>query len=406
MAKRINRLSAVGVQRITEQGLHPDGAGLYLQVNSRGAKSWIYRFSISGRAREMGLGSLLVVGLADAREKAHDVRRQVAAGVDPIEARKAAKVEQRLQAAGSVTFDEATERFIAVQEAGWRNDKHRQQWRATLRTYASPSIGSTPVADIGTGHITKILDPLWPAKPETASRLRGRIERILDWSRVRGYRVGENPARWRGHLDQLYPSKTKVRPVQHHAAVPIDAIPKVYARLRDADGVAALAARFTILTAARVGMVVESTDAELEKESIWSLAPGRMKSARGFNVPLSTEALAVLDEAKKWRALLPRDPINDRRLFPGHRAGRPLSHTAVMNALRDAGAGHATTHGCRSTFKDWASERTGFSNEVSEMALAHVVGDKTEAAYRRGDLLKKRAALMEAWADFVTGKPS
>jgi integrase len=401
MAKRTHKLNAMTVQHETKPGLHADGDGLYLQVTPRGTKSWVVRFWIAGKAREMGLGAFPDVPLADARERAADARRQVSAGVDPIEARKAAKAE-REGASHTITFDEATARFLDAHLSTWRNPKHRQQWQNTLTSYASPEIGSLAVATIETRHIAKVLDPIWRPKPETASRVRGRIERVLNWAATRGYRSGPNPARWRGHLDQVYPSKSKVRPVKHHAAVPVDDMPAVYAALRDVNGIAALAARFVILTAARVSMVTGARTSEFGKSDLWSLSAERMKATRDFIVPLTAEAKAVLQEAARWRALHDMDGRANGLVFPGLKNGRPLSETAVIKALRAAGAGKATTHGCRSTFKDWASERTVFANEVSEMALAHAIGDKTEAAYRRGDLLGKRTELMEVWASFVT----
>lgn len=405
MAKRTHKLNAMTVSRATTAGLHADGDGLYLQVTPRGTKSWVVRYWIAGRAREMGLGAFPDVPLADARERAADARRQVSAGVDPIEARKVAKAE-REGAAHTITFDEATARFLDAHLQSWRNPKHRQQWQNTLKDYASPEIGSLAVSAIDTRHIGKVLDPIWRVKVETASRVRGRIERVLNWAATRGYRSGPNPARWRGHLDQVYPSKRKVRPVKHHEAVPIDDMPAVYANLCDANGIAALAARFVILTATRVGMVTGARAGEFAKLDLWSLSADRMKATRDFVVPLSTEAKAVLKEAARYRVLHDVDGRANGLVFPGLKDGRPLSETAVIKALRSAGAGRATTHGCRSTFKDWASERTAFANEVSEMALAHAVGDKTEAAYRRGDLRDKRAALMDAWAGFVVGKPT
>ena len=271
---------------------------------------------------------------------------------------------------------------------------HGQQWRNTLSTYAYPKIGKLSVGAIGTPEVTRVLDPIWLKKAVTASRLRERIERVIDWSKVRGYRTGENPARWRGHLDAVFPTPAKVRKVEDLAAVPIDDMPAVYARLREAEGIEALAARFTILTAARISVTIGATEPEFAKPDVWSISAERMKSDRDHNVPLSREAKEVLRLAREHQV--------DKRLFPGYRAGRPLSDTVVIKTLRAAGAGKATTHGCRSTFKDWASERTSFPGEVSEMALAHAIGDETEAVYRRGELMKKRAAMMEAWAGFVT----
>lgn len=394
MARKSKELTALSIARETKAGYHLDGDGLYLQVTVTGAKSWLYCFTLARRRREMGLGPFPAVSLAVARHEASKARALVKSGHDPIEARKVEQARQQLEAARGITFKEAAKQFLAAHEGTWRNPKHRQQWRNTLESYAYPKIGTLSVGDIGTPEVTRVLDPIWHKVPVSASRLRERIERILDWSKVRGYRTGENPARWRGHLDAVFPAPTKVRKPKHHAAVPIDDMPSVYARLRAADGIAALAARFTILTAVRVSETIGATESEFAKADIWSISAERMKAERDHNVPLSKEAKALLKEAAEMRV--------DERLFPGRRAGRPLSHTAVIKALRAAGAGDATTHGCRSTFKDWASERTSFPGEVSEMALAHVISDKTEAAYRRGELMKKRTAMMEAWAQFVS----
>jgi integrase len=393
MARKHQRLTALSIARAAKAGYYLDGEGLYLQVTASGAKSWILCFTRVGKRREMGLGPFPTVTLAAARLAASAARALVKSGQDPIAARNAERARLRLEVARGITFDEATRQFLAAHEPTWKNPKHRQQWRNTLKTYASPKIGNLSVGAISTGEVTRVLDPIWHKKPVTASRLRERIERILDWSKVRGYRTGENPARWRGHLDAVFPAPTKVRKVKHLAAVPIDDMPTVYARLREADGISALAARFTILTAVRVGETTGAVVPEFAKSDVWSISAERMKADRGHNVPLSREAKAVLKEAAEFRV--------DDRMFPGLRADRPLSHSAVIKALRAAGAGKATTHGCRSTFKDWASERTSFAPEVSEMALAHTIGDKTEAAYRRGELLEKRRALMEAWAQFV-----
>lgn len=394
MARKHQRLTALSITRVIKPGYHLDGDGLYLQVTATGAKSWVFCFTLAGRRREMGLGPYPTVNLAAARLLASGARGLAKAGQDPIAARKAEQARQQLEAARGILFEEAAEQFLTAHEGTWKNPKHRQQWRNTLKTYAYLRIGKLSVGAVGTPEVTRVLDPIWHKKPVTASRLRERIERILDWSKVRGYRTGENPARWRGHLDAVFPAPTKVRKVKHHAAVTVDDMPKVYARLREAKGIAALAARFTILTAVRVSVTIGATSPECAKPDVWSISAERMKADRDHNVPLSKEAKAVLKEAADMRV--------DDRLFPGRKAKRPLSHTAVIKALRAAGAGSATTHGCRSTFKDWASERTSFPAEVSEMALAHAISDKTEAAYRRGELMKKRTAMMEQWALFVT----
>jgi integrase len=394
------RLTALSITAKKPAGYYADGDGLYLQVTSNDSRSWIYRFMLAGRRREMGLGALRDVTLADARTKATAARQMVKAGQDPIEARNAGKSRQRLEEARSITFDKAAELYIAAHKGAWRNPVHCKQWKTTLAAYASPLIGSLSVGAVGTPEVTKVLDAIWATKTETASRVRGRIELILDWAKARGYRTGENPARWRGHLDAVYPRRSKLQKVQHFEAVPIDEMPAVYARLCHVPGIAALAARFTILTAVRVSVTVDARDSEFGPD-IWSIGAERMKAGRDHNVPLSTEAKAVLELARHFRT----DPTDDR-VFPGQRAGRGVWKSVVLKMFRSAGAGRATIHGCRSTFKDWAMERTSFPPEVSEMALAHAIGDRTEAAYRRGELLKKRTTLMEAWARFLTSPAS
>lgn len=398
MARTLHNLKPIMLSRKMEPGYHGDGGGLYLQVTPAGSKSWIFRFALTGRRREMGVGSFPSVSLAAAREAATKARALVKAGKDPIAAREAERVQERLETARGVTWDDAVDQFLEAHLGSWRNKKHRQQWRNTLDTYAKPIVGAFGMGSIGTPEVIKVLQPIWHTKPETASRVRGRMERIFDWARVRGYRDGENPARWRGHLDKVFPARGKIRKVKHHAAVPIDDLPAVYARLCQSKGVAAKAVRFAILTATRPGETTGGLWPEVDrKTALWTLPPERMKADKEHRVTLSREALAILHEMAEVRT--------DKRLFPGHKAKRPLSLTALSKALVAAGGGDATVHGtARSTFKDWASERTSFPSEVSEMALAHSIGDKVEAAYRRGELLKKRAALMQAWANFLTSE--
>jgi integrase len=394
LRRTLHRLSAISIARAKTPGYLPDGGGLYLQVTATDARSWIFRFALAGRRREMGLGPFPSIGLATARKLAASARALAKAGQDPIAARDAERARQRLEMSRGVTWDAAVAQFLDGHERTWRNPKHRQQWRNTLATYAAPVLGGLSVAAIGTPEVVKVLDPIWQEKPETAFRVRGRIERILDWAKVRGYRTGENPALWRGHLDKVFPARAKVRKVEHHAAVPIDAMAAVYARLCKAEGVGAKALRFVILTATRPGETTGSQWPEIDlKAAVWTIPPERMKAGREHRVTLSREALAILRELAELRT--------GRRIFPGHRTGRPLSLTSLSKALKAAGGGNATVHGFRSTFKDWAAERTTFAGEVSEMALSHAIGDKVEAAYRRGELLKKRAALMEQWATFL-----
>ena len=298
-----------------------------------------------------------------------------------------------------MTFQQCAEGYITAHRAGWRNGKHRDQWSNTLATYVNPVFGSLPVQNIDTALVMKAIEPIWSEKPETASRVRGRIEAILDWATARGFRVGENPARWRGHLDKLLPKKTKVRRVEHHAALPFAEMGTFLAELRKQSGVGARALEFAILTAARTGEAIGARWEELDlTERTWTIPAERMKAEKEHRVPLSDAAHPILEELAKVR--------HDDFVFPGDRADRPLSNMAMTMTLRRMGRGDLTVHGFRSSFRDWAAERTGFPAEVAEMALAHTVADKVEAAYRRGDLFQKRRQLMEAWARFCTTAPA
>ncbi|MGJ4952463.1 tyrosine-type recombinase/integrase [Bradyrhizobium sp. HKCCYLS20291] len=395
MAHLVGRLTALSVAKVRKPGMYADGAGLYLQVTGDGentpAKSWIFRFTLRGRSREMGLGSFLIFGLGEARAKAAECRRQVYEGIDPIEARRAQRAQVALEVAAALTFKECTKQYLAAHSAGWRNAKHAAQWSSTLKTYADPVIGSLSVHGIDTALVMKIIEPLWSKKPETASRLRGRIEAVLDWATVRGFRQGENPARWRGHLDKLLPARAKVRRVKHHAALPYDELPAFMAALRAQDGVAARALQFLILTAARTGEVIGARPEEI-RDAIWTVPAGRMKSSKEHRVPLSAAALAIIDTLRKEQS--------GAHLFPGGKRDKPLSNMAMLALLDRMERSDLTAHGFRSTFRDWAAERTNYPNEVVEMALAHTIGSKVEAAYRRGDLFEKRKSLMADWATF------
>jgi integrase len=414
MAK-LGKLTALKVSRIKTPGMYADGGGLYLQVtanskNGEPAKSWIYRYMLSGRAREMGLGPLAAFGLQEARARATAARKLRHDGIDPIEARHAGRARARVEAAKALTFKECAEKYTGAHRAGWRNAKHAAQWEATLKTYADPIIGRLPVQAIDTPAVMKVLEqpvrfgpnesaPLWTGRTETASRLRGRIEAILDWARVRGYRGGENPARWRGHLDKLLPTRSKVQKVKHHAALPYDELPEFIATLRAQKGIGARALEFAILTAARTGEVLGARWGELDfAEKVWTVPASRMKTGKEHRVPLSARAISILEEMKTGSVITGRD--DDPFVFPGGKLERPLSHMAFLMLLRRMGRRDLTAHGFRSTFRDWAAERTRFPAEVAEMALAHAVGDKVEAAYRRGDLFEKRRRLLWAWAAF------
>jgi integrase len=399
MARTTGRLTALKVMRSTgKPGMYADGGGLYLQVTPGGA-SWIYRYMLSGRAREMGLGPLALYGLQDARAKALDARRLRHEGVDPIEAKRAARARAKLDAAKTITFKECAEAYIEAHRAGWRNRKHAKQWEATLATYAEPLMG-LPVQAVDTALVLKVLGRIWTTKPETAVRVRGRMEAILDWAKVRGYRTGENPARWRSHLDKLLPPRGKVRRVEHHAALPFAELPGFLVALREQEGIAARAFEFTILTAARTGETIGARWNELDLlDKTWTVPAARIKAGREHRVPLSSRALTILQEMQAHRH------ADDAFVFPGGKPGKPLWNATFLMLLRRMGRGDLTTHGFRSSFRDWVAERTNFPSEVAEQALAHAVGNPVEAAYRRGDMFEKRRRLMDAWAAYCS-KPA
>jgi integrase len=415
MARTANRLTALKVEKARRPGMYADGGGLYLRITPEGTKNWVFRFMLNGRPRWMGIGPVALFGLQEARGKALDARRLRHAGVDPIDTRKAARAQERLEAAKAITFKQCAAAYVQAHRAGWRNAKHAAQWDATLATYAEPIIGTLPVQAVDTGLVMKVLEqevrdadeppaPLWTARPETASRLRGRMEAILDWAKVRGYRDGENPARWRGHLDKLLPARAKVRKVEHHAALPYADLPGFLAALRQQDGTSARALEFAILTAARTGEAIGDTWDEINwKDQVWTIAGARMKAGNEHRVPLCDRALAILRELKPATGAASG---GKEFVFAGGKAGRPLSNMAFLMLLRRMGRGDLTAHGFRSSFRDWAAERTNFPSEVAEMALAHVVGSKVEAAYRRGDLFEKRRRLMDDWAEFCATAPA
>ncbi len=401
MARSVDKLSALRVEKEKKPGLYSDGGGLYLRVSETGAKSWVCRYMLDGHrsrngkplSREMGLGATHAVSLAEARQKAADARNLCARGIDPLTTKNAAEAERKLKDALQITFKACAEKYIAAHEKSWRNEKHRAQWKATLAMYAYPVIGGLPVASVDITLIIKIIEPLWSSKPETASRLRGRIEAVLNWAKVRGYREGENPARWRGHFDNLLPAKGKVRAVKHHAALPYEQISPFMQQLQKRDGIAARALEFAILTAARTSEVIGARWIEIDLGAkVWTVPASRMKAGREHRVPLSARAMVILDGIGQVEA--------DCFVFAGGNVDCPLSNMAMLAVLRRMEREDLTVHGFRSTFRDWAAERTNLSSEVAEAALAHVIGDKTEAAYRRGDLFEKRRRLMTMWATF------
>lgn len=416
--KLTGRLQAVAVKALVaagQPGAHADGGNLYLRVAGANAGKWTLRYAIGGKSREMGLGPYDADGkagltLAQAREAAEEPRAILRAGLDPIAERdrKAAeaKAEAERQAAQAQakarTFRDVAAEYITSHSPGWRNAKHRAQWTATLTTYAYPIIGAQPVDEISTDDVLRCLQPIWTAKPETATRVRGRIEAVIDYATARGWRVTANPARWRGHLSNLLPRRSKVARVEHHAALPWQDMGAFMVDLRKRPGTAARALEFCILTATRTGETLGARWSEIDMDAaVWTIPAERMKAGREHRVPLSGAALAVLAEMAPLR---PEE--GDGFVFPGAAEGRPLSSMAMLMLLRRMKRGDLTTHGFRSAFRDWTEEATSTPHAVAEAALAHTIGDKVEAAYRRGDLFAKRAVLMQEWADFCAKAPA
>jgi integrase len=401
MARTIGRLTALKVRQAKKPGLYADGANLYLQIGKTGAKSWIYRYKVAGRDRLMGLGPLRDVGLTEAREAALNSRRMQRAGVDPLDAKRRERARGKLAAARSLTFAECARSYIATHEAGWRDSgKSARQWTASINSYCAPVFVDAPIQDVDTALVMRVLEPIWTIKPETGRRLRGRIESILDWATARGYRQGENPARWRGHLQNLLPLRSKVARPVHHPALPYRELPAFMAELRLEEGVGAAALEFCILTAARTGEIIGARWNEIDfVERLWIVPAARIKAEREHRVPLSDAALAILVKMASVR--------HGDFVFPGgRRTGWPMGHMTMLRTLSRMRRGQLTVHGFRSTFRDWCAEQTNFPAEAAEMALAHKVRNKVEAAYRRGNLLAKRRELMQAWAEFAEARPT
>lgn len=394
MPKQAQALSALAVSRLKAPGFHAVGTvpGLLLQVTPSGAKTWVLRVMVGTKRRHIGLGGYPAVTLAMAQEKARQHRTLIAEGVDPIERRKAARSALAAAQGRMISFEACAALYIEAREPEWSNEKHGQQWRNTLATYAYPTMGRLLVSDVSLPHVLAVLEPIWTTKTETASRLRGRIETILDWATTREYRRGPNPARWVGHLDTLLPTPSKVAKVEHHPAVLVDEAGAFLARLRQHHGAGARALEFAILTAARSGEVRGATWTEIDLvEEVWTIPAERMKAGREHRVPLSAAAMRLLRS-------LPKLEGND--LVFHARAGKQMSDMTLNSLMRRMKV-DAVPHGFRSTFRDWASERTNYPREVAEMALAHVIGDKVEAAYRRGVLFDKRRKMMRDWASFL-----
>lgn len=393
MVRKIEKLSAIGVTKASKPGYYGDGAGLWLQVSPSGSKSWIFRYTRASKQREMGLGPLHTVTLSEARTRAKECRLKLLDEIDPLDARKSLKQAQALERGRAMTFDQCAAAYIAAHRGGWKNAKHASQWENTLATYATPTIGALPVADVDTALVVKVLSPIWQNKTETATRLRGRIESILDWATVSKYRQGENPARWRGHLQNLLANPNKVAKVEHHPALPWQEVGSFMGDLRTRDGIAARAVEFAILTACRSGEVRGAKWSEIDLDAaLWTIPAERMKAGREHRVPLSSAALGLLGSMEK---------LGDT-VFPGRKEESSLSDMSLTAVLRRMDRQDITVHGFRSTFRDWCAEsvENSFPREVCEHALAHSLPDKVEAAYRRGDLFDKRVKLMEVWAVF------
>jgi len=396
VARTSNRLSAVAVRGISVPGRYADGGGLYLRVAEGGSKQWVFLTRVGGRQREAGLGSVSAIPLARAREIAAGFRQAIAEGRDPIAERKA----ERARGRSMPTFGELADEVIDTLKAGFRNEKHVAQWQMTLREYAV-AIRSLPVNAVMTEDVVRVLKPIWTEKRETASRLRGRIEKVLDAAIAKGYRHDANPARWKGHLEVLLPKEQKGSR-GHHDAMPFDAVPAFMERLRDIAGTSARALEFTILTAARTGETIGAIWGEIDLDAkVWTIPADRMKAGREHRVPLTDRAVAVLSEMMPGGTVPPAAAF----VFPGAKDGKPLSNMSMTMAVRRLKVEpEPTVHGFRSSFRDWCGEATAFPREVAEAALAHVVGDQAEQAYRRGDALEKRRKLMAAWAAYLDGK--
>ena len=396
MPRKAAELSPLSISRLKEPGLWAVGgvAGLYLHVNARGARSWILRVVVGDKRRDMGLGGYPDIGVADARQKAREARLKIEQGVDPILLRKQAKSELMALQATDKTFEQAAGEYIKIHADSWSNDKHRKQWESTLAAYAFPVVGKLSLRHIRQEHVLKILEPIWTKKTETATRVRGRIESILDWAKVKGLRSGENPAAWKGHLDHMLPAPTRLKKVEHLTAVPVREMPDFMIKLRQAAGTAAQALEFLILTAARSGEVRGITWQEVSLEdALWVVPAERMKMKREHRVPLSDRAVAIL----KSQPRIDENPL----VFPAPR-GSQMSDATMSAVLKRMGV-HATVHGFRSSFRDWCGDYTNYPRDLAEQCLSHGADDPVEAAYRRGDALERRREIMNEWSKFVAG---
>jgi len=394
MGKR-NRLAATqvaGIVKRAKRGWYPDGGGLYLQISDRGTASWAYRFSFNRKERWMGLGSFDDFGLADARERADEMRKQLKAGTDPLGERDERRLQAQIERARRITFDDAADKFIAAHEPSWKNTKHIQQWHNSLKTYVRPILGPMPVSEIETGDIIRIIEPIWKTKTETASRVRGRIEKVLDWARAHGYREGTNPAAWKGHLELMLPAKGKIAAVKHHPAMPYEELPGFIKQLRAQDAISARALEFTIMTGARTSEVTGATLAEFNMNSkTWTIPAARTKSGKEHTVPLTDRMLEIMQDAKGRNATA--------AIFVNPSTGMPLSNMAMAELLKGMRP-DVSVHGFRSTFRTWLAEQTHFPHDLCELALGHAIKDGVVKAYKRTDLLERRRKMMWQWEVF------
>jgi integrase len=407
MARQQQKLSALQVTKLSKPGLYGDGGGLTLQITKTGAKSWLFRYMVAGKPFGMGLGPTHTVSLAEARQKALDARKLLIDGINPLTAKKQRQIAAALASAKMMTFDQCAEAYILAHKAGWKNAKHASQWTNTLTSYASPVFGKLPVADIDTGLVVKCLAPIWEEKNETASRLRGRIESVLGWATTSGYRTGENPARWKGHLDNLLATISKSSRTKNHPSLPWQRIGAFMYALREREGISARAVEFAILTACRSGEVRGASWSEFDTDNkIWTIPAERMKAKREHQVPLSDAAIAVLEGMPK-----------DKQVVFAGTKGQPLSDMSLTAVIRrmngddkpvwtDTNGKGITVHGFRSSFRMWAAESTNYPREVAEHALAHQLPDLVERAYQRGSQFAKRAALMSEWATYCAKVPT
>jgi integrase len=395
MARQIHRLSAVEVKTLTAKGMHPDGGGLYLRITDNATKSWMFRYTLDKEAHNMGLGSYPALSLADARAEAERWRKVKEQGRDPIATRQAEKAKRKANDKSVKTFRQCAEAYIDAHRDSWKNPKHQTQWPNTLEAYVYPIFGDSPVSEVTIGQVMEVLEPIWKTKTETASRVRGRIEAVMDWAIVREYRHGNNPARWKGRLDKLLPRRSKVATVKHHPALDYGDLAEFMTQLRRHEAIAARGLEFLILTCTRTNETMGARWEEIDLgKAFWTLPPERTKMKKEHRVPLADDALKVLEQMQEIRT--------SDYVFPGQIESRPLSNMAFLQLLKRMKRADITAHGFRSTFRDWAAERTAYSREVAEMALGHAIGNKVEAAYRRGDLFEKRRRMMNDWADFAS----